>query len=50
MPSLKLPWVADSISASSMPASWLKNRIGGIVASPTPIVPISADSTRVIRI
>jgi hypothetical protein len=47
---LELPWVADSIRLSSTPTTWLKVVIGGMVASPTPTVPISADSTRVIRI
>ena len=31
-----------------MPSNWLKNADGGIVASPTPTVPISSDSTSVI--
>jgi hypothetical protein len=44
------PCVAESIRLSSTPTTWLKKVIGGMVASPTPIVPISADSTRVIRI
>jgi hypothetical protein len=43
MPSLKVPPVARTKSFSSMPSSALNAWIGGIVASPTPIVPISSD-------
>jgi hypothetical protein len=44
MPSLKLPCVRRMNSASSMPSMALKVWIGGMVASPTPTVPISSDS------
>src|SRR5712672_534138 len=46
MPSLNVPRVARRNSASSMPRMWLKLTICGIVASPTPTMPISSDSTR----
>src|SRR5260221_6811244 len=45
MPSLNVPRVARRNSASSMPRMWLKLTICGIVASPTPTMPISSDST-----
>jgi hypothetical protein len=48
MPSLKVAWVALMNSVSFTPSSWLKRRIGGMVASPTPTVAIASDSTRVI--
>jgi hypothetical protein len=47
MPSLKLACVARTNSRSSMPSTLLKNCSGGIVASPTPTVPISSDSIKV---
>ena len=46
MPSLKLDWVSRTNARSSMPSSWWKVRAVGMVDSPTPIVPISSDSTR----
>src|SRR6185436_4599103 len=46
MPSLNEPWVRRMKSFSSMPRRALKRLIGGMVASPTPTVPISSDSTR----
>src|SRR6185503_18165165 len=49
MPSLYVARVLRMKSDSSMPSSALNERIGGIVASPTPIVPISGDSITVIR-
>src|SRR5687767_12493728 len=49
MPSLKVALVSRTNSSSSSPRMWLKWRIGGIVASPTPTVPISSDSTSVIE-
>ena len=49
MPSLKVPCVARRNSFSSMPSIALNSRSVGIVASPTPTVPISSDSTSVIR-
>src|SRR6185436_16737746 len=45
MPSLNEPWVRRMKSFSSSPSRALKRRIGGMVASPTPTVPISSDST-----
>jgi hypothetical protein len=45
-PQLEAAWCARN-ARSSMPRVWLNMRIGGIVASPTPIVPISSLSTRV---
>src|SRR5262245_13374 len=36
-------------SNSSSPSSWLNCLIGGMVASPTPTMPISSDSISVIR-
>jgi hypothetical protein len=42
---LSEPWVRHRNSSSSMPSIWLNWRMGGIVASPTPMVPISSDST-----
>ena len=47
MPSLKVACVARMNSASLMPSSRLKLTSGGIVDSPTPIVPIASDSTSV---
>jgi hypothetical protein len=47
---LKVPPVAARNWFSSSPIIWLKRRIGGIVASPTPTVPISSDSIRVMRV
>ena len=41
MPSLKVPLTARMNSASSSSSSKLKFLIGGMVASPTPTVPIS---------
>src|SRR5437763_16950917 len=46
MPSLKDPWVWRTNSASSISSNRLKADRCGTVASPTPIVPISSDSTR----
>ena len=48
IPSLKLPIVALTNASSSIPSNALNAWIGGIVASPTPTVPISSDSTSVI--
>jgi hypothetical protein len=50
IPNLNVPWVVLTNSASSMPNWALNNLIGGMVASPTPTVPISSDSTNVIAI
>src|SRR5687767_10555968 len=47
MPSLKVAAVARMNSCSSMLSSRWNARIGGIVDSPTPTVPISSDSTSV---
>jgi hypothetical protein len=44
MPSLKVARVARMNSRSSIPSMALKVRIGGMVASPTPTVPICSDS------
>src|SRR5689334_7812127 len=44
MPSLKLACVARMKSFSSIFIERLKSLIGGMVASPTPTVPISSDS------
>src|SRR5882672_1010333 len=44
MPSLMVPWVLRRNSSSLMPSALLNKRIGGIVASPTPTVPMSGDS------
>src|SRR5882672_2847592 len=44
MPSLMVPWVLRRNSSSLMPRALLNKRIGGMVASPTPIVPMSGDS------
>ena len=41
--------VSRTNSSSSIPSSWLNNIIGGMVDSPTPTVPISADSMSMIR-
>src|SRR4051812_29392471 len=48
MPSLNVPWVAARNASSLIPSMLLKAMSGGIVASPTPTVPISSDSTRMI--
>src|SRR6187551_1725835 len=45
MPSLNVPRVARRNSSSSMPRIRLKETMCGIVASPTPMMPISSDST-----
>src|SRR5688572_4223800 len=47
MPSLKVPCVWRRNSSSSMRTSLLNSWIAGIVASPTPTMPISEDSTSV---
>src|SRR5688500_4252062 len=49
MPSLKVALVAFMNSCSSRPSIRLKTRMSGMVASPTPSVPISSDSSRVIE-
>src|SRR5215469_5043590 len=49
MPSLKVAWILRTRSFSSIPSTLMKLVIGGIVDSPTPIVPISADSTSRMR-
>src|SRR5262245_21083917 len=46
MPSLNVACVFAINSRSSMPMRRLKNRMWGSVASPTPTMPISLDSTR----
>src|SRR3954462_11688729 len=46
MPSLNVPWLAARNSSSLIPSMLLKATSGGMVASPTPTVPISSDSTR----
>src|SRR5689334_14543902 len=46
MPSLNVAWVFAMRSDSSMPIRLLKKRMCGSVASPTPTMPISLDSTR----
>src|SRR6187399_140197 len=48
MPSLKVALVAFMNSCSLRPSMRLKLMTSGMVASPTPIVPISSDSTSVI--
>jgi len=48
IPSLKVPCVWRRNSSSSIFSSLLKSWIAGIVASPTPTMPISEDSTSVI--
>src|SRR5215510_12191491 len=48
MPSLNVAAVARMNSCSSICSSLWKTRIGGMVASPTPMVPISSDSMSVI--
>ena len=45
MPSLNVPCVWRTKSFSSRPSSRLKTEIMGMVASPTPTLPISSDST-----
>ena len=47
MPSLNVPCVSLSISSALTPSNLLNSTIGGIVASPTPTVPISSDSIKV---
>src|SRR5215207_5444957 len=47
MPSLKVPCVWRRNSSSSMRTSLLNSWIAGIVASPTPTMPICEDSTSV---
>src|SRR5688572_10044420 len=49
MPSLNVALVAFMNSASLMPSMRLKLMMSGMVASPTPIVPISSDSTSVME-
>src|SRR5262245_10219978 len=49
MPSLNVPCVCRRNSSSSMRTSLLNNWIAGIVASPTPTIPISEDSTSVME-
>src|SRR5688572_6415147 len=49
MPSLYEPLVRRMNSNSSRPSNWLNFLIGGIVASPTPTMPISSDSISVMR-
>jgi hypothetical protein len=49
MPSFRVARVSRMNSASSSPIRLLKSRIGGTVASPTPTMPMSSDSTRVTR-
>src|SRR6185312_7239215 len=44
-PSLKVPWVLARKSRSSMPRRPLSARMTGTVASPTPTMPMSSDST-----
>src|SRR3569833_978914 len=46
MPSLKVAWVRAMNPRSSIPSRWLKLRMWGMVASPTPTVPTSSDSMR----
>jgi hypothetical protein len=46
MPSFQVAPVACMNAASSSPINWLNQWIVGIVASPTPIVPIASDSIR----
>ena len=48
MPSLKVPCVCRRNSSSSIFSSLLNCAMAGIVASPTPTMPISEDSTSVI--
>jgi hypothetical protein len=48
MPSLNVALVRWTNSFSSSPSNWLNCRIGGMVASPTPTVPIASDSTSAI--
>jgi hypothetical protein len=50
MPSLNEAWVSRMKAASSMPSRPLKLWIGGMVASPTPTVPIASDSTTDTRV
>jgi hypothetical protein len=48
MPSLNVALDFLMTSFSSMPSTRMNSMIGGIVASPTPIVPICSDSTSLI--
>ena len=48
MPSLKVAWVCRTNSFSSSSSMALNTMMGGMVASPTPTVPISSDSISVI--
>src|SRR5436305_398087 len=48
MPSLNVPLVARMNSSSSICSSLLNSWMIGMVASPTPTMPISSDSTSVI--
>ena len=50
MPSLNVPCVWRMKSFSSMRSICVKFWIGGIVASPTPTVPMSSDSMRRMRV
>src|SRR5690242_12754698 len=45
MPSLNVPRVSRTNCASSISSTWLNSFRWGTVASPTPTVPISSDST-----
>ena len=47
MPSLMVPCVWRRKSSSSMRSRLLNSAMGGMVASPTPTMPISSDSTSV---
>src|SRR5882762_3244821 len=47
MPSLKVPWVWRRKSFSSRRSKSLYSAMDGMVASPTPMMPISSDSTNV---
>src|SRR3546814_16097280 len=49
MPSLNVPCDARSTSFSSRPRNALTSRICGMVASPTPTMPISSDSIKRMR-
>src|SRR5580693_5957228 len=48
IPSLKVALVLRMRSFSSIPSARMNSMIGGIVASPTPIVPICSDSINLI--
>ncbi len=47
IPSLNVPCVADMNACSSIPTAALKSSRDGMVASPTPTVPIESDSISV---